>query len=285
MVFPLFVSTLRRRLMSDTAVVVQDHGGIHAGSPGFRRRAWTAFHRLGLRHADGFLFTAAALADPWRRAAVLSAAQPVHEVPESSTDLAPPSVEPGRERLPGRPAVLWVGRLDANKDPLTVLGGFERALSAIPDAALTFVYGEEQLLSEVRAHVSASPALATRVHLRGRIERRELAAVYAGADLFVLGSHHEGSSFALIEALSFGLTPVVSDIPSLRALTGDGRVGFLFPPGDRDGFGRAFAAAATGDLNARRRFVRAHFDRELSWPAVGRKALDVYGAAHRRRRG
>ena len=34
--------------------------------------------------------------------------------------------------MQGDPAMLWVGRLDANKDPLTVLAGFEQALAAIP---------------------------------------------------------------------------------------------------------------------------------------------------------
>ena len=43
--------------------------------------------------------------------------------------------------------------------------------------------------------------------------------MYAAADVFVLGSRHEAASFALIEALAFGVTPVVSDIPAFRALT------------------------------------------------------------------
>lgn len=283
MVFPLFTWMLRRRLGGQAAILVQDHGGLHAGSIGFRRRSWVAFHRLGLRQADGFLFTARQLANPWRRAGLVVDGQPVYEVPESSTDLAPPSVSPRRlDRLPGSPALLWVGRLDANKDPLAVLAGFERAQGAMRDATLTFVYGEDELLPEIRARLAASPELSRRVRLCGRIQRVELAEFYAAADLFVLGSHHEGSSFALIEALSFGLTPVVSDIPALRALTDDGRIGFLFPPGDPHGVATALEAAGRTDLDARRALVRAYFDRELSWPAVGRKALGCYRAAERR---
>ena len=49
------------------------------------------------------------------------------------------------------------------------------------------------------------------------------------ADLFVLGSHREGSGYSLIEALACGLPPIVTDIPSFRSLTGAGVVGALWP--------------------------------------------------------
>jgi glycosyltransferase involved in cell wall biosynthesis len=77
---------------------------------------------------------------------------------------------------------------------------------------------------------------------------------------------------------------VVTDIPPFRALTDGGRLGALFPPGNADELARALREVAAGDLAARRRLVREHFDRELSWPAVGRRALEVYrGAAASRR--
>ena len=36
---------------------------------------------------------------------------------------------------------------------MTVLQGFERALESLPDAVLTMVYGEEELLPAVRRRV------------------------------------------------------------------------------------------------------------------------------------
>ena len=87
----------------------------------------------------------------------------------------------------------------------------------LPEAALTMVYGASQLLAEVQRKIADSATLRGRVHLVGKLEQRELAALYRAADLFVLGSHNEGSGFALIEALSFGVVPVVSDIPPFRA--------------------------------------------------------------------
>jgi glycosyltransferase involved in cell wall biosynthesis len=83
---------------------------------------------------------------------------------------------------------------------------------------------------------------------------------------------------ALIEALAFGVTPVVTDIPSFRAITSNGRLGALFSPGDPAAFARAVVRLGAVDLGGQRREVRAHFERNLSWPAIGRKALESYRA-------
>lgn len=289
LIFPLLVRHLRLRLPSRTVIVAQDHGGIHDGSAGFRSRRWRALHRVGLRAADGFFFTADALARPWRVAGIFSPRQRVHEILESSTDLGDgPAVASvagtgSRRPLPGSPALLWVGRLDANKDPLTVLAAFERLLAVRPAASLTMVFGTAELLPEVERVLLLRPRLSGHVHLRGRLPQAALVGLYAAADVFVLGSHHEGSGFALLEALSFGVTPVVSDIPAFRRITDGGRVGALFPVGDFDAAATAMAGCSPADASPeeaarRRQGVRAYFDRELAWPVVGARALAVYRA-------
>jgi glycosyltransferase involved in cell wall biosynthesis len=296
-IFPLLVRHLRLRLAANTAIVVQDHGGIHQGSPGFRDWRWRMFHRIGLRAADGFLFTARELATPWQRARIIGGSQRIYEVLESSTDLGslvqPTAGSPhGSEDAPdgetrpraGSPALLWVGRLDGNKDPLTVLAAFEEVVAAFPAAVLTMVYGADDLLPQVKRRIDGSPRIAGRVQLRGRLDHAELPALYAAADFFVLGSHHEGSGFALIEALSFGVIPVVTDIPSFRMITDEGRLGALFPPGDARAMAAALVRLAREDLVSRRERVRAYFVRECSWSAVGRKTMEVYRTAAMLRR-
>ena len=98
------------------------------------------------------------------------------------------------------------------------------------------------------------------------------------ADLFVLGSHREGSSFSLIEALATGLTPVVSDIPSLRALTRDAAVGALWRRGDSRALSDALQAVAPALGPRTRAATRAHFDQQLSSAAIGRKFERAYAA-------
>ena len=288
LVFPLRVRHLRWHLPAGTALLVQDHGGVRDDHAGFRSWAWRARYRFGLRAADGFLFTAAALADPWRRTGILAERQPIYEVVEASSDLSTAvpdrGASTGEAALPGRPALLWVGALDANKDPLTILDGFERALARVPDAFLSMVFVDDPLLPEVRRRWAASPRLASHVRLMGPVDHARLPALYRAADLFVLGSHQEAAGFALIEAQGFGVTPIVSDIAPFRALTDGGRAGRLFPVGDAPAFARAIEELGATDLRARRALVLAHFERRLSWPAIARRALAVYREASDRRR-
>jgi glycosyltransferase involved in cell wall biosynthesis len=96
------------------------------------------------------------------------------------------------------------------------------------------------------------------------------------ADIFVLGSHREGSGYSLIEALGCGLPPVVTDIPSFRALTGAGAVGSLWPCGDSQALSRALQALAARTGASVRAAVRAHFERELSFAALGTKLVTMY---------
>ena len=104
------------------------------------------------------------------------------------------------------------------------------------------------------------------------------------ADIFVLGSHHEGSGYSLIEALACGLPPVVTDIPSFRALTGAQAVGRLWPCGDSHALCAALQSVAAGGGDDARRAVRAHFDRELSFDALGTKLAAMYRDVTRRAR-
>jgi glycosyltransferase involved in cell wall biosynthesis len=184
----------------------------------------------------------------------------------------------------GRPAMLWVGRLNANKDPLTVLDAFARARPSLPNATLTMLFGAADLAREVGTWIDRDAALRDRVRLVGTVPYDQIAAYYSAADLFVVGSHHEGSGYALIEALACGVTPAVTAIPTFRLLTGDGAVGALWRPGDAADCARAMVAAASGDAEARRRQARDHFAQHFSWPAIGRRALAIYRAVAAARR-
>lgn len=273
---------LRSRLAPGTALVLQDHAS--AGPPlGMARRlVW----RRALALADAFLFTAREQAEPWRAAGLIADGQLVHAVPEASRSLRllRPSEAKKRAPVAGRPALLWVGRLHPVKDPLTLLEGFAQALDALPDAHLTMVFATDELLPEVRARLQRSAELESRVRLVGRVEPHELPAYYGAADVFVAASRREGSGYALLEALSAGLLPVITDIPSFRALTAGGQHARLWAVGDAQACAAALRGLASADFAAARAALRGHFEHELSWPAVGRRALAAYEATLAKRR-
>ena len=105
------------------------------------------------------------------------------------------------------------------------------ASETLPLLQLFCCFGKAPLLAEVERCIAADRRLRDRVHLLGKVAHARIELLMQGADLFVLGSHHEGSGCSLIEALACGLSPLVTDIPSYRALTGEGRVGKLWPCG------------------------------------------------------
>jgi glycosyltransferase involved in cell wall biosynthesis len=73
--------------------------------------------------------------------------------------------------------------------------------------------------------------LRERARLVGERGQAELGPYYAGADLFVLASYHEGYGMALAEALARGL-PVVSTTAGAIPDTVPDGAGLLVPPGD-----------------------------------------------------
>jgi len=278
LIFPQLVAAIRSAVGTRTAIVVQHHGGEFPirgyGLVGlWQRMKW----RGGLAAADALSFTAREQAEPWRDAEVLSD-QKILEVVESGTTLR--RVDRARARaaigVTATPLILWVGRLTTNKDPLTVLDGLEQALPALPEARAIMLFGDDTLIVPVDDRVRGSSLLRDRVTLAGRIAHDELPNFYAAADIFVSGSHSEGSGYALIEAMSAGVVPVVTDIPSFRVIAGD--CGARWPPGDARAFAEALRRVLAGDLHSERARVAAHYDRALRWDAIARRTLDEYQA-------
>lgn len=278
--FPRQVSSLAA-LFPDLPIVLQDH----ASRPPriWRRGVW----RRGLAATAGVAFCAAEQAQPFARAGLLSARTRVYEIPESSSRFVPGDRAAARRAtgLEGDPAVLWVGHLDANKDPLTVLEGVRAAARMLPALRLYCCFGVAPLRRSVEERIAGDPQLRGRVQLLGRVSHERIEQLMRAADIFVLGSHREGSGYALIEALACGLPPVVTDIPSFRALTGAGAVGRLWPCGDGEALGTALQSVAAAACDEQRRAVRAHFDRELSFDALGAKLAAMYRDIIRRARG
>jgi glycosyltransferase involved in cell wall biosynthesis len=195
---------------------------------------------------------------------------------EASTTLREVSRDRARTAIGagGDPLILWVGRLTSNKDPITILEGLEIALPQIPSAQVMMLFGDDTLLEGVEQTVRESEVLRARVLLAGRIAHDEMPNYYGAADVFVSGSHSEGSGYALIEAMSAGVVPVVTDIPSFRAIAGD--CGARFPTGDADAFAAALVRTCASDLSAAKAATRSRFERALSWQAIATRTVAEY---------
>ncbi|GAC1672270.1 MAG: glycosyltransferase family 4 protein [Steroidobacteraceae bacterium] len=209
-------------------IVLQDHAS--KPPPIWRRRLW----REGISAAAGIAFCALEQAQPFMKAGVVDRATQLYQIPESTSRFSPGARAEARRitAVEGDPAILWVGHLDENKDPFTVLEGVAAAARGLPQLKLYCCFGNAPLLRPCQDRVATDRRLCGRVHFLGALPHERIELLMRAADLFVLGSHREGSGYSLIEALACGLPPVVTDIPSFRALTGGGAVGRLWPCGD-----------------------------------------------------
>ncbi len=121
------------------------------------------------------------------------------------------------------------------------------------------------LLGEVRDkrinQLAADPSLAGRVHLAGfRSDAMDLAST---ADLFAMPSRAEALCVALLEAMSMGVCPIVSDAGGMKEAVRDGIDGVVVPAGSSE----ALSAAIR----------RLHSDRDLL-ASYGRSAAERFAA-------
>ncbi len=279
---------LRLLLKKKTAIIVQHHGG---RSPGPFKRA---IHNLLNSVADAFFFTTVAQGSSW-----FMKKKPFHKilpVIEGATYFDYESRDAGRiasyqhrpiarskTGLSGDPVFLWVGRLDVNKDPLTILDGFETVGGKYPGASLYMIYSDDQLLARVQQRISSSATLSKQVHLLGKIAHDRMEDYYNSADYFVLGSHYEGCGYAMSEALRCGCIPVVTHIPSFYRMTSEGQLGALWEPGHSQSFSAAVETAIQKPLLQEANDCIRFYEDQLSFEAIARiAALHYQQVSHAR---
>ncbi len=270
---------LRQRLPA-VGLVVQHHA--EAPHP---RRLGRWLQRRWLATADAFVFTGTEAARPWQQMGVLPADVPIHAISEGSSRFEP-AVDRARARrqagLTGEPQLLWLGNLDANKDPLTVLDGLAPVFAAHPHARALFCFRHGPLLPQVEARIAASAALRDHVELRGAVPYDQIEPMVQAADILIQGSHREGSGFAVLDALACGVVPVVTALPTFRFLTQDGAIGALWQPDDAAGCSAALEAVLAHPLAPQQKAARAWFTRALAYPVLARQMVEVYEQVRRK---
>jgi glycosyltransferase involved in cell wall biosynthesis len=268
--FPLYA----RALCNQHVPVLAQH---HGDNPYGRLRA---LKRWGLAKIAAAAFTSHEQALAFVADRYFKRGRPIFEIPESSTRFQSGNLAAARRAtgVHGSPVVLWVGHLNANKDPLTILEAFSQALRILPDAEFWCCYGDIHLLDRIRARLAGDRLLAAHVHLLGFVDHNTIEQLCRAADFFMLGSREESCGYAVLEALACGATPIVSDIAAFRAITGKGAVGALCKPGNADSFSSALIRLASQPIADQRAKAIAHFHKELSFAGVGRKLVDAYEA-------
>jgi glycosyltransferase involved in cell wall biosynthesis len=175
-----------------------------------------------------------------------------------------------------------VARFAPQKAHHVLLEAFARARAAEPRLALLLVGGDPFGDGRQRAQ-----ALAARLELGQRCVfagiRRDVPAILAACDGFVMSSLWEGLGLVFLEAMAARLPIVASRVSAVPEVVLDGATGLLVPPNDSEALSLALVRLAA-DAGLRLRLaqagwsrVRAHFGLER----MVEETLAVYGSMTR----
>jgi glycosyltransferase involved in cell wall biosynthesis len=251
----------------------QPPGGIDHGP--LRRGLQLPLDRLAWRHARLLVVASEALGEelaaqgyPRDRIRVVP---PGRDLPEE------PAATPVDLRAGRRAALLCVANWVERKGILELL----EAVARLPEGLATLHlagdddadprYGER-----VRSRLSR-PDLAGRVVVHGPLPAGRVAALYQGADVFVLPSLREPYGTVWGEAMAAGLPVVGWRAGNLPHLAADGREGRLVAPGDGAALAAALAELAA-DEGLRRRMGVAAWRRAAARPTWSRSAALFFAA-------
>ncbi len=261
------------KIQTRACIVLQYHGG------GFPQGIKAFLHRLIKGLVKNYVFVAEAQAEEFKRRKMISKNSTIHCIGEGSSHKVKIEKQKARNELrmdANDRICLWVGRLNPNKDPLTLLKGFEIVLEKYNKLRLFMIFNTNELLEDVKQLIKRSPALSQHVVLVGNLAHESLDNYYSAADYFVLGSHEEGSGYALCEALACGCIPVVTDIPSFRSMTNGASFGALWKVGDAASFAECLNLAIEMNLENESQKAIEFFYKELSFQAIAQKQLNMF---------
>ncbi|MDO4888421.1 MAG: glycosyltransferase family 1 protein [Actinomycetaceae bacterium] len=235
------------------------------GNRFFRRALQRAAHR-----ADAIIVPSHVTAEACARQGIDE--RLIHVIPHGVTVVsgAADDVEAFRTRhgLGREPYLLWCGTFEPRKNLAGVIGAF----ALVPPETHLVLAGPVGWGDAGLAALEDLPASAReRVHIVGRLSDRDLAAAYAGAEMFLFPSHREGFGLPVLESMAYG-TPVVSTAGSPMQEFGTGAGAFV-------GTSPAQIAEGITEVSARRDAYAAaarQIATRYTWKAAARAHADVY---------
>jgi alpha-1,3-rhamnosyl/mannosyltransferase len=200
----------------------------------------------------------------------------VRVVPAGVRPLPPPKIttEELRERyaLPEHwfvfPAITY-----PHKNHVTLVRAFARVAAERDDVALVLTgrpAGAESLVE----HEIDRLGLADRVRRTGRVPRRDLLGLVAGADALTFPSRYEGFGLPVLEAMTLGTPVIAAAATALPEVVGE--AGRLIDPDDVDAWSAAMLEGLSEDQRDRWAAAGRVRAAELSWAVAAKSTAEVH---------
>lgn len=261
------------RWLSRAKVVQTIHGldQDHAKWGRFARRVLRVGDWMSQRVPDAVVVVAGYLLDHYRGRPALTRHIPNGVASRSGRD------DRILSRLGLRPLqyVLFVGRLIPDKGVDQLI----RAYSEVGTDSRLVVVGGSSYTDDYELMIKQLASDDPRVVLPGYVYGDELNSLYAHAGVYAQPSLREGLPLTVLEALSYGRSIVLSDIPAHREILNESRPGGrLYPAGDVRALGAAIDEALASSDRERepsRLAGEATIDR-YRWDSVTNQTENLY---------
>lgn len=194
-------------------VVVTHHGA------DYNRQKWNKFAKsllrfgesMAVKHASQILVVGSSLSQHLKKKFPLNAKK-IHYIPNGcpqvvSEEVASTLTLPEDLKLEGKHYILFVGRLVPEKGVHDLINAFVEA--NLPNTVLLIVGGVDFEDSYSKGLMSKANG---NIVFAGKRHGKDLWAIYKFSSLVVLPSYHEGLPIVALEALSFNIPLLLSDI-------------------------------------------------------------------------
>ena len=133
---------------------------------------------------------------------------------------------------PKKIKMVFVGRLNKQKDPILLVDVFHSLLPELKNKAEISIIGDGPKRKEIGQFINKHN-LKDKIKLLGDLSREKVFEILKESHLFVLTSNWEGFPRSILEAMSFGLAVIASDVGGSRESVSKEN-GILVKKGDRE---------------------------------------------------
>ena len=175
-----------------------------------------------------------------------------------------------------KPYILYLGTIQPRKNLILLIQAFNVLKNKASFSSLSLVIAGKigWMADEVMEEVKKSPAKDA-VIMPGFVSEEEKAALYVNADVVTLIGLYEGFGIPALEALHYGVVPVVSNTSSLPEVVG--QAGILVDPTDINDIAKGIEQALTlseSEKNQLKQFGEKQ-TKLFTWEKTGKIIYDV----------
>lgn len=176
----------------------------------------------------------------------------------------------------GDPYMLYVGRLDPDKNVRRVVEAFALARDTVLRGHLLAIAGARDYQSSGISDLVQQLGVADRVRLLGYVEERFLVPLYQESAVMCYPSLNEGFGLPSLEAMAAGVPVVTSNVSSLPEVVGDAAI--KVDPHSVGAIASGLQMALDPVRSAELREAGRARARSFTWERTSRLTLDAYEA-------